>query len=90
MLDTNFDHMVTAKMIKLIYTLALLVISLLTLVMVWYGVAFLEWNTTLGVMTLIASPFVWLFQVLMTRMTLEFLINQFKVSEYLRIIKDKI
>lgn len=81
--------MVTAKLIKLVYRFALVVISLQVLVMVWYGLAFLEWNTTLGVMTLFFAPIVWLFEILVVRMSLEFFINQFKISEYLRIIKDK-
>ncbi|KAB2343937.1 DUF4282 domain-containing protein [Actinomadura rudentiformis] len=90
LIDTNFDHMVTVKMIKLIYRLELMVITLLAIVMAWYGLAFLQWNTTLGIMTLIATPIVWLFLVLISRMALEFLVNQFKISEYLRAIKDKI
>ncbi|MBD2898606.1 hypothetical protein amrb99_75780 [Actinomadura sp. RB99] len=87
--DTNFDHMVTTRMIKMVYRLALVLITLLALLVAWYGVAFLEWNTTLGLLTLIATPFLWIFQLLTTRMVLEFLINQFKISEYLRAIKDK-
>ncbi|WP_250903811.1 DUF4282 domain-containing protein [Actinomadura sp. NEAU-AAG7] len=87
--DTNFDHMVTAQMIKIIYRLALALITLFALVMAWYGVAFLEWNQALGIGTLLATPIVWMFQLLTVRMALEFLINQFKISEYLRIIKDK-
>lgn len=87
--DTNFDHMVTTRMIKIVYRLALVLITLLALLVAWYGVAFLEWNTTLGLLTLIAAPFLWIFQLLATRMVLEFLINQFKISEYLRAIKDK-
>ncbi|MDL4819635.1 DUF4282 domain-containing protein [Actinomadura opuntiae] len=87
--DTNFDHMVTTQMIKIVYRLALVLITLFALLVAWYGVAFLEWNTTLGLLTLIATPFLWVSQLLTTRMVLEFLINQFKISEYLRAIKDK-
>ncbi|KAB2377466.1 DUF4282 domain-containing protein [Actinomadura montaniterrae] len=81
--------MVTTQMIKIIYRLALVLITLLALLVAWYGVAFLEWNTTLGLLTLIATPLLWISQLLATRMVLEFLINQFKISEYLRVIKDK-
>ncbi|MBO2446861.1 DUF4282 domain-containing protein [Actinomadura barringtoniae] len=87
--DTNFDHMVTVSLIKIVYRIQLVLITLFAIVMGWYGLAFLEWNTTLGVMTLIATPLVWIALVLGVRMTLEFLINQFKISEYLRIMKDK-
>jgi hypothetical protein len=87
--DTNFDHMVTVSLIKIVYRIQLVLISLFAIVMAWYGLAFLEWNTTLGIMTLIATPLVWIALVLGVRMTLEFLINQFKISEYLRIMKDK-
>ncbi|RSN64112.1 hypothetical protein DMH08_18295 [Actinomadura sp. WAC 06369] len=87
--DTNFDHMVTAEMIKIIYRLAVVLITLFALIIAWTGVGFLEWNQMLGVLTLLATPIIWLFQLVTTRMALEFLINQFKISEYLRVIKDK-
>ncbi|RKS71972.1 uncharacterized protein DUF4282 [Actinomadura pelletieri DSM 43383] len=87
--DMNFDYMITAKLVKIVYLLALVPITLFALVMAWYGLAYLEEGSSFGLITLLAAPFVWLLQVLFTRLVLEFVINQFKISEYLRVIKDK-
>ncbi|MFI0483676.1 DUF4282 domain-containing protein [Actinomadura sp. 9N215] len=87
--DMNFDHMITAKVVKIVYMLALVPITLVALVLAWYGLAYLEEGSTVGLVLLLTTPFIWLLQVLVTRMVLEFVINQFKISEYLRAIKDK-
>ncbi|TDE26297.1 DUF4282 domain-containing protein, partial [Actinomadura sp. 6K520] len=88
--DMNFDHMVTPKLVKIIYALALVPITLLALLIGWYALAYLqEGPAVVGLVLLVAAPLIWIFQVLMTRVFLEFVINQFKVSEYLRAIKDK-
>jgi hypothetical protein len=87
-LDVNFERMVTTKLIKLIYRVALVVITLTTLLMIWYGLDFLTWNISLGLMTLLAAALGWLINVLLVRVFLEFLINQFKITEHLRSIKN--
>ncbi|WP_165969077.1 DUF4282 domain-containing protein [Actinomadura sp. KC06] len=87
--DLNFDYMITAKLVKIIYALSLLPITLVSLVLAWYGLAYLEEGSSIGLVVLVAAPFIWLLQVLITRIVLEFVINQFKISEYLRAIKDK-
>jgi hypothetical protein len=90
LLDLNFDYMVTTRMIKGAYALFLVVSTLFCLVVAWYGLGwYLQLNQTLGIMTMIAAPIIWLVQVVITRMALEFFINQFKITEYLRIIKDQ-
>lgn len=88
--DLNFDYMVTARLIRLVYVIALGLITLLSVIVAWYGIGFLRWNGLLGIMVLGAAPCLWLFWTLVTRMFMEFLINQFKISEYLRTIKDKL
>jgi hypothetical protein len=88
--DLNFDYMVTTRLIRLVYVIALGLITLLSVIVAWYGLGFLQWNSLLGIMVLAAAPCLWLFWTLVTRMTMEFLINQFKISEYLRTIKDKL
>lgn len=88
--DLNFDSMVTPKVTKMIYALAMVPISLIFLLMVGYGLQWLAEDATfLGLTLLIAAPFTWLFQMLATRVLMEFVINQFKITEYLRAIKDK-
>ncbi|MEV4008684.1 DUF4282 domain-containing protein [Actinomadura sp. NPDC049753] len=87
--DLNFDTMITARVVKVLYVLALIAISLFSLLMAVYGLAALDDSAAVGLTLLLGSPFVWLFQVFATRIVLEFVVNQFKISEYLRAIKDK-
>ena len=87
--DTNFDYMVTSGLIKRVYRLAIVLITLFAFLLAWTGVGFLTWNVWLGVSTLIATPVIWLLQLVTIRIGLEFLINQFKITEHLRVIKDK-
>src|SRR5947209_6444660 len=56
LLDLNFDYMVTTRLIKLVYVVALIGISLVSFVVAWYGLGFLRWNTVLGIMVLLAAP----------------------------------
>ena len=89
--DLNFDHMITTKVTKGIYLLSLVPITLVALLIGWYGLAYLDNTDTpaIGLVLLVAAPLIWLFQVLIVRVLMEFVINQFKISEYLRVIKDK-
>ncbi|NDU76118.1 DUF4282 domain-containing protein [Actinomadura sp. DSM 109109] len=87
--DLNFDNMITTRAVKLLYVVALIPISLFSLGMALYGAAWISDSPAFGYLLLLSSPFVWLFQVFATRIVLEFVINQFKISEYLRAIKDK-
>ncbi|WP_083734708.1 DUF4282 domain-containing protein [Actinomadura sp. CNU-125] len=89
LLDTNFDFMITSVLIKKVYRLAIVLITLFAFLLVWTGVGFMTWNAWLGIGTLIATPIIWLLQLVTVRIGLEFLINQFKITEYMRVIKDK-
>jgi hypothetical protein len=90
LLDTNFDFVITPKLIRLFYRLALAVITIFALGMLMLAWSFADWNMALGIVTLLATPILWIFNVVIVRMFLEFLINQFKITEHLRTIKDKI
>ncbi|GGQ22392.1 hypothetical protein GCM10010187_43600 [Actinomadura coerulea] len=87
--DLNFDTMITTRVVKILYVLALIPITLFSLLMAVYGMAWLDDSAALGLMLLLGSPFAWLFGVFATRIAMEFVVNQFKISEYLRAIKDK-
>ncbi|WP_243718688.1 DUF4282 domain-containing protein [Actinomadura sp. 7K534] len=88
--DMNFDHMITVRLVKLIYVISLVPITLLALLMAGYGLDWLAQDATFfGLLLLVTAPFMWLFQMLAVRVLMEFVINQFKISEYLRVIKDK-
>lgn len=93
LLDTRFDAMVTPMLIRGFYMLSLLVISLLSAVLflfIWglggtdeYGDA-PAWPFITAV---IVTPIFWTFQVVFVRLVLEFVINQFKITEELQKIR---
>lgn len=88
LLDLSFDHMVTIRLIRLSYVLVLaftVVSALALLLLAW---SFSEWNGMLALLTMLATPVICLFQILATRMFLEFLINQFKITEELRKLRE--
>ncbi|GAA2252043.1 hypothetical protein GCM10010402_03990 [Actinomadura luteofluorescens] len=87
--DLSFDTMITTRVVKILYVLALIPITLFSLLMAVYGIAWLDDSAALGLMLLLGSPFAWLSGVFATRIAMEFVVNQFKISEYLRAIKDK-
>ncbi|MGI5326349.1 DUF4282 domain-containing protein [Actinomadura nitritigenes] len=91
LLDANFNHLVTPKLIKLFYILSLLLISLSALLVVVIGiwVMGLRNGWLLGLVIICASPVVWFFEAILARIFMEAMVVRFKEVEYLRIIKDK-
>ena len=87
--DLNFDHMVTTKLIKISYMLAIVVYSLIALVMLLFVWSFSVWNKPLAFATFLATPIVWVSGLLLTRMFLEFVINQFKITEHLKAMRER-
>lgn len=87
--DMNFDHMVTIKVIRMAYALAIAVYSAIALLMLYEAWGFSVWNKFLEWITILATPVIWLTGILTTRMALEFVINQFKISEHLKAIRDQ-
>jgi hypothetical protein len=89
--DANFNYLVTPKLIKLFYISALILIGFQTLVMLLIGLKVASWDDgwAWGVMLIIATPFVWLFEVVLVRIFMEAIIVRFKGVEYLRIMKDR-
>jgi hypothetical protein len=83
--------MVSTKLIKAFYLLALLLISLTSLFVLLVGLWALQfgWGRYFGVFLVPAAPLMWLFELVVTRMTLEFVINQFKITEHLKVIRDR-
>lgn len=88
LLDLSFDHMITIRLIRMVYLACLGFAGLTGFVMLLLAWSFSVWNGTLAVATLIAIPIVCFFQIVSSRMVLEFLINQFKITEELRKIRD--
>jgi len=91
LLDVNFNYLVTPKLIKLFFVSSLVLIGLQSLLMLIVGLKVASWDDgwAWGVMLLIATPFVWLFEVVLVRIFMEAIIVRFKGVEYLRIMKDK-
>jgi Domain of unknown function (DUF4282) len=87
--DANFDHMITVKLARVIYSIFLVLISLFALVILWYGYSILKWNVLLGMMVIFAAPLTWIFYVLVVRVSMEFMINQFKITEHLKAIREQ-
>ncbi|GGV15237.1 hypothetical protein GCM10010182_40120 [Actinomadura cremea] len=89
--DANFDSLVTPKLIKLFYIVSMLLISLQCLVFLGVGLWIAGWDSGYGwgIIMIVASPLVWLFEMLIVRIFMEAVVVRFKSTEYLRIIKDK-
>ncbi|MCO5972096.1 DUF4282 domain-containing protein [Actinoallomurus sp. WRP6H-15] len=83
--------MVTAKLIKVVYVLAIVLISLTSLFILLVGLWALQfgWGRYFGVFMVPAAPLLWLFELVTVRMSLEFVINQFKISEHLKAIREQ-
>jgi Domain of unknown function (DUF4282) len=88
--DLSFDHSVTLRLATFIYAMIILVNSLMALLIFFYGVDwYFLFNRALGVMAMIAAPVGWVFNLVMARVFMEFVINQFKISEHLKVIRDR-
>ncbi|GAA4520595.1 hypothetical protein GCM10023191_097720 [Actinoallomurus oryzae] len=87
--DVNFDHMLTVRLARTIYTLMTVLITMFALVVLWYGLSFFTWNPTLAVMTIVAAPLIWLFDLVVIRVFMEFVINQFKITEHLKAMRER-
>lgn len=89
LVDTNFDSMITVRLARTIYTIMIVMITLFALVVLWYGFSFFTWNSGLALMTIVAAPLIWLFDLLLVRVFMEFVINQFKITEHLKALRDR-
>ncbi|MFV2174617.1 DUF4282 domain-containing protein [Actinomadura sp. LOL_016] len=89
--DTNFNSLVTPKLIKAFYTLSLLLISLSALIVVALGIWVFQLRNgwLVGLLIMCSAPIIWLFQAMLFRIFMEAIMVRFKSTEYLRIIKDK-
>lgn len=92
LLDVNFDYMVTPTVVKAFSLLSLLLISAQCTLFLALGLWVSGWRNgwAWGLIMVIASPVVWLFEVLLVRLLLESVIVRFRTAEYLRVIKDKL
>lgn len=92
LLDVDFTHLVTPRLIKLWYVVALLFISLQGLMLVFFGAWLFQLRNgwLVGTLVIMTTPIAWLFELLLVRIFMEVVVVRFKGVEHLRVIKDKI
>jgi hypothetical protein len=90
--DVNFNHLVTPKLIKVCYVLALMLVSLSALIVVVIGLWIFQLRNgwLLGLLVMLSAPVVWTFEAILVRIFMEAVVVRFKGVEHLRAIKDKI
>ncbi|TDC12516.1 DUF4282 domain-containing protein [Actinomadura bangladeshensis] len=91
LLDTDFNALVTPKLAKTVYILSLMLITLECLGVLLFGLWTLV-STRFwlgGLILIVATPLIWLVQMLLVRIFMEAVVVRFKQAEYLRVIKDK-
>ena len=87
--DLNFDHMVTPRLIKGSYLFAVLLSSMVAVVWLIVGFWLFHYGYLLTVFIVLFTPPVWLASLIAVRMSLEFVINQFKITEHLKAIREQ-
>ncbi len=85
--DTTFKSFITMRAISVVYILVLIVVGLITLGFVLTGLAR---GGAGALLTLILGPLIGLLYLVMIRMTLEFFVNQFRQTELLEAIAEKL
>lgn len=87
--DLNFDHMVTPRLIKGSYFFAVVLSTLVAIVWLIVGVWLFHYGYLLTVFIVLFTPPAWLASLITTRIALEFVINQFKITEHLKAIREQ-
>ncbi|REE96041.1 DUF4282 domain-containing protein [Thermomonospora umbrina] len=90
--DFSFDNFVAPKLIKFLFVVNLILISLFAIIYVIAGFAFMASGTDSGavggLIIIIIAPIAWFLGVMATRVWLELLIVMFKISEDIKDIRD--
>jgi hypothetical protein len=87
--DFTFDHMVTPQLIKGAYRFAVLFTSMVAVVWLIVGFWLFQYGWLLTVFVVLFTPPLWVTSLLAIRMFLEFLINQFKITEHLKAMRER-
>jgi hypothetical protein len=87
--DFTFDRMVTPQMVRGAYFFAVLFTSLVAVVWLIVGFWLFQYGWLLTVFIVLFTPPLWLLSLISTRMFLEFLINQFKITEHLKAMRER-
>jgi Domain of unknown function (DUF4282) len=92
LLDRNFDDLATIKLLRMLYTLAMLCVTGFNLILFLFGWSlaagtfwpFLGWTMIIGV------PVMWLAELIMVRVVAEYLIVQHKIASDLSIVREAV
>lgn len=88
LLDMKFEESITARLVRVFYAITLFMVLLTSVVMVAFGIWVFQYGWLLGVATLLATPALALLEIVMARIFLEFVINQFRITEELKEIRQ--
>jgi hypothetical protein len=91
LVDLDFDHPVTPKVLKFFYLAMILLITgqcgLFFMVGLWF--AGLRNGWAWGFILIAACPVVWVVEVIVVRIFAETVVLRFKGNEYLRALRDR-
>lgn len=87
--DFSFNHMVTPQMIRGAYFFAILFTTMTAIVWLIVGFWLFQYGYLLTVFIVLFTPPLWLLSLIGIRMFLEFLINQFKITEHLKVMRER-
>ncbi|MBA9003797.1 MULTISPECIES: DUF4282 domain-containing protein [Thermomonospora] len=89
--DFTFDNFIAPKLIKFLYIVSLVLLTLLAMFYMVAGFTMMvndEPSAIIGLLVIILAPIGWFLYVMMTRVWLELMIVMFKISEDIKDIRD--
>jgi Domain of unknown function (DUF4282) len=86
--DFSFDNFIATKLVKFLYVLTLILLSIASLVYLVLGLVALGNGSGYGLLFIILAPVIWLFGLVVSRLYLELVIVMFKISEDIKDIRD--
>lgn len=90
--DFGFDNFIAPKLVKFLFVISLIAVTIYTIVMVVAGFAMLsqgaESQQAAGVLLIALSPFAWFIGLIVIRLYLELAIVMFKISDDIKDIRD--
>jgi hypothetical protein len=87
--DFTFDHMVTPQLIKGAYLFAVMFVSMTAIIWLIVGFWLFQYGWLLTVFIVLFTPPLWVLSLIGVRMVLEFMINQFKITEHLKAMRER-
>ena len=86
--DFSFDNFIATKLVKFLYVLTLILLSVAAIIYLIAGLVALGNGSGYGLLLIVLAPVVWLFGLVVARLYLELVIVMFKISEDIKDIRD--